>query len=335
MNPHAFIRVDIAALRSASRGAGYEHPPHWYEDIADDRLLAHAAAAMREKLTLARQRGRGGWWKEDECTIPHLRALLTEHLEKGDMRDVMCLAAMVYVRQIADTPAEDSAQIAPPIKSIKPKSFDLIAHLRRQRAFSESTFGPGGRAKGVIDHIRKELREIAADPTDVTEWIDVIILALDGAWRTGSTPEQIVEALADKQAKNESRTWPDWRTADPEKAIEHDREPDPWEDLVERWLTGLTPGERAYPPGLAERFQKWVTTTEVLVYAIGAHADASGRAEQMRVQQIMKRLGWRHERIRTPAGRRERRWISPLYIHSLNTTTATVTTSQSNQETHQ
>lgn len=101
--------------------------------------------------------------------------------------------------------------------------FDMLAHLQRQRVWSEQTFGPGARTKGVVDHIRKELCEIEADPTDITEWIDVVILALDGAWRAGATPEQIVATLVAKQTKNENRNWPDWRTADPDKAIEHDR----------------------------------------------------------------------------------------------------------------
>ena len=70
--------------------------------IADERLVRHAAEAMREKLKLARVRGRGGWWNSDECTIDDLRSLLREHIEKGDMRDVLNLAAMVYVREIAD-----------------------------------------------------------------------------------------------------------------------------------------------------------------------------------------------------------------------------------------
>jgi hypothetical protein len=105
----------------------------------------------------------------------------------------------------------------------KIRTFDLIAHLHRQRAFSEKTFGPGARPFGVIDHIRKELKEIEANPTDIEEWIDVIILACDGAWRAGFEPEQIAEALAAKQTKNEGRTWPDWRTIPEDKAIEHDR----------------------------------------------------------------------------------------------------------------
>jgi hypothetical protein len=101
--------------------------------------------------------------------------------------------------------------------------FDLIAHLHRQREFSERTFGPGARAAGVIDHIRKELNEIEAKPDDVSEWVDVILLALDGAWRAGFSPEQIAKAIDAKQTKNEGRIWPDWRTAEPGKAIEHDR----------------------------------------------------------------------------------------------------------------
>lgn len=109
----------------------------------------------------------------------------------------------------------------------KDVAFDLISHLHRQREFSERTFGPGKRSKGIIDHIGKELREIEAAPHDLTEWVDVVILALDGAWRAGYTPEQISSAIAAKQENNEGRTYPDWRTMDPEKAIEHDRTGEP------------------------------------------------------------------------------------------------------------
>lgn len=102
-------------------------------------------------------------------------------------------------------------------------TFDMLEHLARQRAFSEQTFGPGMRTQGVIDHIRKELLEIEAAPADLSEWIDVAILALDGAWRTGATPQQIIEALVAKQDKNEARQWPDWRIVPDGQAIEHVR----------------------------------------------------------------------------------------------------------------
>ena len=104
-----------------------------------------------------------------------------------------------------------------------PLRFDLIAHLRRQIAFSEKTFGPGRRVHGVCDHIRKELVEVEAEGGPLSEWVDVIILGLDGAWRSGATPEEIVAAIVAKQAKNEGRNWPDWRTVPEGKAIEHDR----------------------------------------------------------------------------------------------------------------
>jgi hypothetical protein len=102
-------------------------------------------------------------------------------------------------------------------------AFDFAAHLQRQREWSERTFGPGPRTAGVVDHIRKELREIEAEPEDASEWADVVILGLDGFWRAGNTPEQIIAAIVAKQTKNEGRKWPDWRTAAPDKAIEHDR----------------------------------------------------------------------------------------------------------------
>lgn len=98
---------------------------------------------------------------------------------------------------------------------------DLAERLRVQREWSRETFGPGDRLAGILDHIRKELIEVEQNPTDVTEWIDVVILALDGAWRAGHEPEAIVAALDAKYAKNQARTWPDWRTADPNAAIEH------------------------------------------------------------------------------------------------------------------
>src|SRR6185369_7439226 len=100
---------------------------------------------------------------------------------------------------------------------------NLIEHLDRQIKFSLNAFGPGFRTKGLLDHIRKELKEIEAEPFDLEEWVDLILLSLDGAWRSGHTPEQIVAGIVAKLAKNEGRAWPDSRTADPDKAIEHIR----------------------------------------------------------------------------------------------------------------
>lgn len=120
----------------------------------------------------------------------------------------------------------DSERIPAPAPSAPPERFDMLAHLSQQREWSERTFGPGARTAGVLDHIRKELTEIEKAPLDLSEWIDVVILALDGAWRAGHLPHEIIAALRAKQAKNEARTWPDWRTQPNDKAIEHDRSAD-------------------------------------------------------------------------------------------------------------
>jgi len=102
--------------------------------------------------------------------------------------------------------------------------YDLVAHMKRQMAFSTRAFGPGDRQAGVVDHIRKELKEIEAAPRDLEEWVDVVLLALDGAWRAGHSAEQVAAGLDAKLTRNEGRDWPDWRTADRTKAIEHNRQ---------------------------------------------------------------------------------------------------------------
>lgn len=126
-----------------------------------------------------------------------------------------CFSRMKNLGRLDEFPT-----LKPGVKLVK---LDLVKHLHRQKAFSLNAFGPGCRTEGIIDHICKELKEVAAEPNDLEEWIDLVLLSLDGAWRSGHTPEEIVVALTAKLAKNEARTWPDWRTADPCKAIEHIR----------------------------------------------------------------------------------------------------------------
>lgn len=110
-----------------------------------------------------------------------------------------------------------------------PDHYDLVSHLQDSRIpFSKKTFGPGKRTEGISDRIRQELTEIGSDPDDVEEWIDVISLGLDGAWRClqGRVPEHLIgslvaAALEGKQKRNEALDWPDWRTCNPNSAINH------------------------------------------------------------------------------------------------------------------
>jgi hypothetical protein len=102
--------------------------------------------------------------------------------------------------------------------------YDLVSHLEDQIEFSCNAFGPDYSYKRIVDHLFKEIKEIQTDPNNLEEWIDVVLLALDGAWRSGHSPEQVVQGLSDKLDIIKNRIYPDWRTADPDKAIEHIRD---------------------------------------------------------------------------------------------------------------
>lgn len=99
----------------------------------------------------------------------------------------------------------------------------LSNYMKAQREFSLVTFGPGLRTKGILDHIRKECEEVEQDPLDSREWIDIALLAFDGAWRSGLDPDDFLIYMYEKLEKNKKRNWPDWR-GNQDRAIEHIRE---------------------------------------------------------------------------------------------------------------
>lgn len=109
------------------------------------------------------------------------------------------------------------------IEKNKSPTMNLVDYVNRQREWSERTFGRGARVNGITRHIEKELGEIRADPNDLSEWVDVVILALDGAWRAGYSPTDIATALERKQAVNFSRQWPPASDCDPYQPSEHIR----------------------------------------------------------------------------------------------------------------
>ena len=99
--------------------------------------------------------------------------------------------------------------------------FNFKQFLEFKNNFSIDTFGPNQKLQGVINHIRKELVELEQKPDDLEEWIDVMLLAFDGAYRSGATPDQVISMLQYKQDKNERRSWPNWREVPDDQAIEH------------------------------------------------------------------------------------------------------------------
>jgi hypothetical protein len=101
--------------------------------------------------------------------------------------------------------------------------------MDRQIVFSMKAFGEGRRTRGIIAHIRKEIKEVLKAPNSPYEWIDIAILALDGAWRSvygGTSPdmarqvsELVAVALLEKQRKNVLRKWP--KPISQNTAVEH------------------------------------------------------------------------------------------------------------------
>lgn len=85
---------------------------------------------------------------------------------------------------------------------------NLISYISNQIEWSRMTFGGGKRTIGITEHIKKEIEEVKEDTDRFEEWIDIVILALDGAWRAGATAGQIVGRLEEKQAINIRRVWP-------------------------------------------------------------------------------------------------------------------------------
>ena len=141
---------------------------------------------------------------------------------------------LVNAKRFATRKAAEKALISPryvggfPFKNPKiievGLSMDIVYILQRQQNFSLRAFGENPRLLGIIDHIKKEVVEVEQNPNDAEEWIDIAILALDGAMRSGQSPFNVANALIEKIKKNELRKWPDHRLMSSDRAIEHIKE---------------------------------------------------------------------------------------------------------------
>jgi hypothetical protein len=181
---------------------------------AGEAAYQAACAAIREELA------------DEPANLPLTLAMLDKWtpqvLPANDAGQVDFARALLdsaaeAIRKHLATPAPQDASPA------QVSGEDVETYFARQIEWSRETFGPALRTGGVIDHIRKELKEIEANPHDLSEWIDVVILAMDGFWRHGGSASDLMPRLLAKQQKNMARTWPDWRTMSENSAIEHDR----------------------------------------------------------------------------------------------------------------
>lgn len=68
------------------------------DEDADELLVRLAGEDMLAKLAKKRADGRMGWWTTS-ADNRQLRLMLEAHMAKGDMVDVLNLAAMILVRE--------------------------------------------------------------------------------------------------------------------------------------------------------------------------------------------------------------------------------------------
>lgn len=105
---------------------------------------------------------------------------------------------------------------------------DMLDFWERLAEWSEQTFGPRSHRGplGPLEHLAKEAVEARdeADPGKRKEEIaDCLFLVFDAAQRAGMSYAELTAVAKAKLRKNAAREWPDWRAADPNRAIEHVR----------------------------------------------------------------------------------------------------------------
>jgi hypothetical protein len=105
---------------------------------------------------------------------------------------------------------------------------DMLDFFERQQEWSYETFGPPSVRGpiGPLKHLEKEAREAYTeeDPEKRKEEIaDCLFLVFDAAHRAGMSYAELSMVAMAKLKKNKARTWPDWRNADPNSAVEHER----------------------------------------------------------------------------------------------------------------
>lgn len=91
--------------------------------------------------------------------------------------------------------------------------------FNRMTDWAEKTF-PQRTNHSILTHLRKELVEIEANPDDLEEWADAILLFMHGLRERNFNIAQLVEALEKKFEINKNRKW---GTPDEHGVVEHER----------------------------------------------------------------------------------------------------------------
>ncbi len=125
--------------------------------------------------------------------------------------------------------------------------------IRHEHAkWSDSTFGCVG-SIGPLKHLSKEALEAAAEPDDLSEWVDMQFLLWDAQRRAGISDAEITAAMEDKLKINMERQWPEPKDGEPRLHIKepgnYPATPDGWISCSERMPDKLIPVMVMYEDG--------------------------------------------------------------------------------------
>ncbi|EBD3218457.1 DUF550 domain-containing protein [Salmonella enterica] len=90
---------------------------------------------------------------------------------------------------------------------------------REHAAWSQATFGDVDPV-GPLKHLSKEAIEAAAEPGDLSEWVDMQFLLWDAQRRSGISDDQITQAMVEKLAVNKQRKWTEPKDGEPSLHID-------------------------------------------------------------------------------------------------------------------
>jgi len=129
------------ALTSRSAAPAQDEYPKFQHP--DDGAVDRFAAAMKAKMAASRAKGRNGWDNEVLCPADRLRAMLLDHLAKGDPVDIGNFAMMLWNRgEPVAVPDANSAvdKLHERLKAMLGDEFHNIEGMLQQVRASLSTF---------------------------------------------------------------------------------------------------------------------------------------------------------------------------------------------------
>ena len=88
--------------------------------------------------------------------------------------------------------------------------------MMRQHPFKDNSL------KGVITHLECEIQEVKADPTDLEEYADIMLLVFSAFVKMGLSYNVLEKVVWDKIKKNERRKWE--ATKDPDQPVFHKKD---------------------------------------------------------------------------------------------------------------